>query len=74
VLATDCVIMQDSNMHWKRTQPVSRDLVRIIREKSRLETAVGVGIDQHLQAVTNGQNQAVEFYLRACVLRLEDGQ
>lgn len=65
-----CFFTSSGIMPSKRTQPVSRDLVRIIREKSRLE-AVDAPIDEHLKAVTNDQNKAVEIYLRACVLRLE---
>lgn len=49
-------------------QPVSRDLVRIIRESSRAEE--GATLTEHLQAVEARQAKAVEFYLRACALRL----
>lgn len=56
-------------MPLKRGQPVSRDLVRIIRESSRLEPATAA-LDHHLNAVEGRQNQAVEFYLRACAIRL----
>jgi hypothetical protein len=49
-------------------QPVSRDLVRIIRESSKAED--GATLTEHLQAVEARQAKAVEFYLRACALRL----
>lgn len=49
--------------------PVSRDLVRIIRESSKLEGA-GLGLSEHLRAVDARQVQALEFYFRACALRL----
>ena len=50
------------------SQPVSRDLVRIIRESSKAEG--GATLVEHLQAVEARQTKAVEFYLRACALRL----
>ena len=56
----------------KRSHPVSRHLVRIIRECSKLETA-NAPLDAHLAAVDVRQTKAVEFYLRACALRLEQG-
>jgi hypothetical protein len=48
--------------------PVSRDLVRIIRETSRLEA--GATLTDHLAAIDARQAQEVEFYFRACALRL----
>jgi hypothetical protein len=51
------------------SQPVSRDLVRIIRESSKLDGNV-TSLSEHLRAVDARQAQAVEFYLRACALRL----
>lgn len=56
----------------RRTLPVSRDLVRIVKESSRLE-GPGLSLDQHLRAVEERQAKSVEFYLRACALRLEQG-
>jgi hypothetical protein len=53
------------------SQPVSRDLVRIIREASKLDTP-GASLGEHLRAVDARQAQAVEFYFRACALRLEE--
>jgi hypothetical protein len=50
--------------------PVSRDLVRIVRESSRLEGA-NLTLNDHMRAVEARQAKAVEFYLRACALRLE---
>jgi hypothetical protein len=50
--------------------PVSRDLVRIIRESSKLEPA-NATLNDHLKVVEDRQARAVEFYLRACALRLE---
>ena len=46
--------------------------MRIIRECSKLET-VNASLDTHLAAVDTRQTKAVEFYLRACALRLEQG-
>lgn len=53
----------------KRGYPVSRHLVSIIRECSKLES-VGSSLDQHLRAVDSRQTKAIEFYLRACALRM----
>jgi hypothetical protein len=50
--------------------PVSRDLVRIIRESSKITDPSSVSIHEHMQAVENRQGKAIEFYLRACALRL----
>lgn len=52
--------------------PVSRDLVRIVKESSRLE-GPGHSLDDHLRAVDERQAKSVEFYLRACALRLDQG-
>lgn len=52
--------------------PVSRDLVRIIRESSKLE-GINLTLNDHMQAVDDRQASAVEFYLRACALRLDQG-
>lgn len=52
--------------------PVSRDLVRIVKESSRLENP-GASLDEHLRAVEERQAKSTEFYLRACALRLEQG-
>jgi hypothetical protein len=50
--------------------PVSRDRVRIVRESSRLEGA-NLTLNDHMRAVEARQAKALEFYLRACALRLE---
>ena len=52
--------------------PVSRDLVRIVKESSRLE-GPGHSLEDHLRAVDERQAKSVEFYLRACALRLDQG-
>ena len=57
-----------ADMPSKKVLPVSRDLVRIIRESSKLEG--GVTLTDHLSAIDARQAKAVEFYLRACALRL----
>jgi hypothetical protein len=59
-------------MQSKQPLPISRDLMRIVRESSRLEGACGV--TEHVRAVEARQAKAIEFYLRACALRLEQGQ
>ena len=48
--------------------PVSRDLVKIIRETSRMERS-GT-LNEHLGCIEKRQCQAIEMYLRACALRL----
>ena len=52
--------------------PVSRELVRMIRTSSQLQGA-GHALGEHLQVVDARQAKAVEFYLRACALRLDQG-
>jgi hypothetical protein len=59
-------------MQSRQPLPVSRDLMRIVRESSRLEGAGGVAV--HVRAVEARQAKAIEFYLRACALRLDQGQ
>jgi len=60
-------------MPQKAAQSISRDLVRIIRDSSLLE-CTDAPLSRHLQAVEDRRAQALEFYLRACALRLqEDG-
>jgi hypothetical protein len=49
-----------------------RDLVRIIRESSRLE-GPGLTLNDHVNAIDSRQAKALEFYLRACLLRLDQG-
>lgn len=58
-------------MNNKKVQPVSRDLVRIIKENSKLDSN-GASLNDHLQSVDERQSKALEFYLRACSLRLEN--
>lgn len=50
--------------------PISRDLVRIIREVSKSENAP---LCDNLRVIEERQAREVEFYLRACALRLERG-
>lgn len=52
-----------------KSLPVSRDLARIIRESSRLEPA-SAPLADHVRAVEDRQTKALEFYLRACAMRL----
>lgn len=59
-------------MRGRASLPVSRDLVRIVKESSRLE-GVDRPLSEHLRAVDARQAQSVEIYLRACALRLEQG-
>lgn len=49
--------------------PISRDLVRIIRESSKLEEPTQP-LSEHLKAIDARQVQGVEFFFRACALRL----
>jgi len=57
--------------------PVSRELVRMIRTSSQLLSSQQDGgplpLSEHLRVVDVRQAKAVEFYLRACALRLEQG-
>lgn len=59
-------------MRARPSLPISRDLVRIVKESSRLEDPQHT-LGEHLRAVDARQAQSVEFYLRACALRLEQG-
>lgn len=58
----------DSRMPAKKSIPISRDLARIIKESSKLEAGT---VSEQLRAVEDRQCQALEFYLRACALRLD---
>lgn len=49
--------------------PISRDLVRIIRESSKLDETT-LPLSEHLKAIDARQVQGVEFFFRACALRL----
>lgn len=50
---------------------ISRQLVRIVRESSRLsDEDSDAPLSKHLQAVDDRKAQALEFYLRACAMRL----
>ncbi len=60
-----------NGMQSKKVLPVSRDLVRIIRESSRLEG--NLTLTDHLSVIDARQAQEVEFYFRACALRLSGG-
>lgn len=45
--------------------------MRIVRESSRLvDDEQDAPLSKHLQAVDDRKAQALEFYLRACALRL----
>ena len=57
-------------MNHKKIQPVSRDLVLIIKENSKLDSGTN-SLNEHLQSVDERQSKALEFYLRACSLRLD---
>ena len=59
-------------MQGRKAQPMSRNLVRIIRESSCLE-GCGQPLGEHLAAIEARQAKALEFYLRACALRLDQG-
>jgi hypothetical protein len=59
-------------MQGRKPMPMSRDLVRIIRESSRLEGG-STSLSEHLAAIDARQVKGLEFYLRACALRLEQG-
>jgi len=53
---------------------VSRELVRMIRTSSQLLLSQqAIPLSEHLRVVDVRQAKAVEFYLRACALRLEQG-
>lgn len=52
--------------------PVSRQLVHMVKEKSRLQNK-DAPLREHLAAIEARQAQDTEFYLRACALRLERG-
>ena len=47
---------------------LSRDLVRMIRDMSKKEAQ---GAAEGLRAIEERQAREIEFYLRACALRLE---
>lgn len=53
-----------------KSVPVSRELVRIIRENSKIECG-HASLTDHLNAIAERQAREIEFYLRSCVLRLE---
>ena len=59
-----------ASMPERKPLPVSRELVCMIRESSRLE-GEGLTLGDHLRAVDARQAKGVEFYLRACALRLD---
>ena len=49
-------------------RPVSRDLVKMIRDISKKEVQ---GVAEGLRAIEERQAKEIEFYLRACALRLD---
>ena len=55
----------------RQAVPVSRDLVKIIRDSSKLPKDSTVGLSDHLRAIDDRQSKGVEFYLRVCAMRLE---
>ena len=62
--------MRRSCMPKANPQPISRDLVRIIRESSKVEDTQ-VPLSGHMRVLEERQGKALEFYLRACALRIE---
>lgn len=48
--------------------PVSRELVHIIREVYKCE---GRNVNEDVKAITDRQAKEIEYYIRACVVRLE---
>ena len=58
-LAHRCVMLQP---------PISRDLVKMIRDISKKDAR---GLADGLRAIEERQSKEIEFYLRACALRLE---
>jgi len=56
-----------------RPTPVSRELSRIIRETSRLGRD-DAPLCEHVRSIEERQAQAIEFYLRSCVLRLGESR
>ena len=53
-----------------RARPeLSRDLARIVRECSQLESG-SVSLAAHLRKIEERQNKEVEYFVRACALRL----
>jgi hypothetical protein len=55
-------------MPTKKHTPVSRDLTRIIKEASKLEVGT---LSEHVKEIENRQAREIEYYFRACVLRLD---
>jgi hypothetical protein len=49
-------------------RPLSRDLVRMIREISKKDA---LGLGEGLKAIEERQAKEIEFFLQACALRLE---
>ena len=49
-------------------RPLSRDLVRMIREMSKKDA---LGLGEGLRAIEERQAKEIEFFLQACALRLE---
>jgi hypothetical protein len=53
-----------------RARPeLSRDLARIVRECSQLDSG-SVSLAAHLRKIEERQNKEVEYFVRACALRL----
>lgn len=50
------------------SQPITGDLVRLIRETAKCD---GSSLQASIRHVEERQNKEVEFYLRACAVRLE---
>ena len=48
--------------------PISRDLVKMIRDIIKKDAR---GLADGLRAIEERQSKEIEFYLRACALRLE---
>lgn len=49
---------------------VSRELAHLVRESSRVPDPTAT-FSRHLQVIEERRAQSVEFYLRACAMRLE---
>ena len=59
----------DAPTNVKQCPELSRDLARIVRECSQLDSG-SVSLAAHLQKIEERQNKEVEYFVRACALRL----
>lgn len=51
--------------------PVSRDLIRIIKASGKADES-NLSLMEHLKRLETRQIESVEFFFRACVVRLEE--